>query len=1235
MKGKVYALLVFYIICSATIYSQSQFGEIQGKVLDARSGKPLVGANVVAFHEGTQKGGASSNIKGKFTIKPLEPGSYTLMCTYIGKAKVKITGVVVKSGKITFRDIKLKDKELVKEEVVIEEYKEPLIEQDNNTTGGVLTEEEIQKAPTRDVNLLAGLTGGVSSDGSGTPNIKGGRNNATIYYVDGVRVRGLRAVPQGAISQMNVITGGVPAQYGDATGGVISITTRGPSQKFHGGGELITSQFLDAYGYNLFEGNLSGPLFSKYKNTDSAQPVLGFLVAGEIRYRKEPNPSPVGYWKIKENELKKIQEKPLRRSPIAGGFVYNSEFMTKDEFEHVQVRPNVDRFNYNITGKIDYQLSDNINLTAGGQMGHRNFNNFSYTRMLFNYPNYDKVKYNTYRGYLRYTHSFGEGKKQDESGLNISNAFYSLQVDYTRDDRIAYDPDHGSSMDNIFEYGHYGKFNIYKEPVYQLTEDTVNGRLEEAYFMAGYQDTLVEFTPSETNPVPANYTEQYYELENDPVRTLDQIKANRGLVNGDLPDIVYSLWTNVGVPITGISKSQEDQFRFTANGSANLNNHAIKLGIQYEQRTSRFYGVSGTGLWSVMRTSANRHILQLDTRNPIPVYDDNGNFLDSVRYKRLDDGSQTDFDKNLRKYLIDNGYKDIDGNRIDNLSYINVDRLDPEVFQMDFFSADELLRTGVVSYRGYSYTGEKLKQKPGLDDFFNNEDERLIAPYNPVYIAGYIQDKFSFKDLIFRLGLRVDRFDANQPVLKDRYSLYPTRKVAEVKNNNAGLLPQGGVPGNIGDDHVVYVDDPVNPQKVIGYRKGDNWYNVSGEEVVDPNVLAFQTRSGIISPYLQAESEEELELTKESFTDYEPQIFVLPRIAFSFPISEDANFYANYDILSQRPRSDNIGTPDDYFYLEERATGVIPNPNLKPQTRTNYEVGFKQRLSGNSALELSAYYGEIRNMIQRVRVNQAYPISYTSFDNIDFGTVKGFTVSYDLRRTRTNNAKLEATYTLQFADGTGSNPDQAGSLISAGQPNLRTLIPLNYDVRHDFTLYFDYRFGSGRNYNGPLTNNNTQLLANTGVNVIFRTRSGKPYSQQSNITQDVSIGIRQQQSLEGGINAARRPWIFNVDLRVDRDFTLIGPVKTGPEGETTKRKPLILNAYVWVQNLFDTRNITGVYRYTGTPDDDGFLASAEGQEVASGKTIPQAFMDQYSVKLNDFRNYMNPRLIRLGLQFHF
>jgi outer membrane receptor protein involved in Fe transport len=83
---------------------------------------------------------------------------------------------------------------------------------------------------------------------------------------------------------------------------------------------------------------------------------------------------------------------------------------------------------------------------------------------------------------------------------------------------------------------------------------------------------------------------------------------------------------------------------------------------------------------------------------------------------------------------------------------------------------------------------------------------------------------------------------------------------------------------------------------------------------------------------------------------------------------------------------------------------------LKPQRTIDYEVGYKQALNQSSALTISAFYREMRNLIQVIPVNYAYPVNYTTFGNIDFGTVKGLSVAYDLRRT--GNVRLTANYAV-------------------------------------------------------------------------------------------------------------------------------------------------------------------------------------------------------------------------------
>ncbi|MCB0479772.1 MAG: hypothetical protein KDC84_16510, partial [Crocinitomicaceae bacterium] len=166
-----------------------------------------------------------------------------------------------------------------------------------------------------------------------------------------------------------------------------------------------------------------------------------------------------------------------------------------------------------------------------------------------------------------------------------------------------------------------------------------------------------------------------------------------------------------------------------------------------------------------------------------------------------------------------------------------------------------------------------------------------------------------------------------------------------------------------------------------------------------------------------------------------------------------------------------------------------------------YAVGFKQKISKRSAIELNAFYREMRDQITTVRISEAYPRSYLTFDNLDFGTVKGLTLTYDLRRTK--NIQLRLAYTLQFADGTGSNSTTSLNLVNAGFPNLRVIQPLDFDQRHNIVVSADYRFGEGKNYNGPKTvtkgGKTINWLQNFGINAIIRAGSGNPFSRQSNI----------------------------------------------------------------------------------------------------------------------------------------
>ena len=321
----------------------------------------------------------------------------------------------------------------------------------------------------------------------------------------------------------------------------------------------------------------------------------------------------------------------------------------------------------------------------------------------------------------------------------------------------------------------------------------------------------------------------------------------------------------------------------------------------------------------------NFHIKELDLNSG--VVSDSGSFK-AITYERLNSGyantsgtgefggqqnndNQSFFDFNLRNKLGLNASGD---------DFIDIDQYDPNLYQFDMFSPDELMNSGnsFVSYYGFDHTGKKVKGNTDINKYFNEYDQnnnykRFIGAFQPVYMAGYVMDKFAFNDIVFNVGVRVDVFDANQPVLKDQYLFYNAKTVKEVrelKELDPNQYAWVNLPEGMADDNIVYVNDVQNPSEIKGFRTGMTWYNSVGTPIEDPKIV--EGPNGI-APWLQDPSL--TSPTADAFTDYKAQVNVMPRIAFSFPISEEASFFAHYDILTKRPTSGYRFDPFDYQLL--------------------------------------------------------------------------------------------------------------------------------------------------------------------------------------------------------------------------------------------------------------------------------------------------------------------------------
>ena len=270
MLRKLLTTLSIVVASAGLTFAQNE-GAIKVTLRDKTNRETIPFANVVVEMGGIQVGVGTTSIDGEVTIKPLNPGKYKVKATYIGYQTVEISDVNLTVGGTVRLNIDMSvpigGQQLDVVDVIV--YQTPLVDP-NTIMGHTVGREEYQHMASKDVNAVAATTAGIyQADEGGALNVRGARSSSTAYYIDGVKVIGSAGVAQSSVEQITTIIGGTPAEYGDATGGIIAITTRGPASNYTGGLEVITSGLgekngnsrgLDAFGYNFVGFAINGPL---------------------------------------------------------------------------------------------------------------------------------------------------------------------------------------------------------------------------------------------------------------------------------------------------------------------------------------------------------------------------------------------------------------------------------------------------------------------------------------------------------------------------------------------------------------------------------------------------------------------------------------------------------------------------------------------------------------------------------------------------------------------------------------------------------------------------------------------------------------------------------------------------------------------------------------------------------------------------------------------------------------
>jgi len=219
--------LAITAIASAKLVAQST-GMIKGNVVDEK-GLSVLYAPVALMEDSTIIGGATTDDKGNFIIKDITPGRYNLRISHLGYNTMELKEVNVSPVKICYVDIKMQLAENMLDPIVISAKLTESILDAGYETITKIDIEQIENSATGKTDVIA-LAVMITPAVTATPDgkdiyVRGSRRGSSAYYVDGNKMIGTPEIPGLSIGSMEVLTGGMPAEYGDCTGGLVIITT--------------------------------------------------------------------------------------------------------------------------------------------------------------------------------------------------------------------------------------------------------------------------------------------------------------------------------------------------------------------------------------------------------------------------------------------------------------------------------------------------------------------------------------------------------------------------------------------------------------------------------------------------------------------------------------------------------------------------------------------------------------------------------------------------------------------------------------------------------------------------------------------------------------------------------------------------------------------------------------------------------------------------------------------------
>jgi hypothetical protein len=313
-------ILFFFVTLAFTSSATAQSsGKLVGTVTDATTGETLIGVNV--FIQGTNKG-AATDIDGKYLILNVPAGSYTVTASFVGYAKVEQREVKIFIDRTTELNFQLTDESIQIGQVVIVAEKKAVV-RDRTSTSTDIESKQITAAPIEGLRGAMELSAGFQKNEQGNYSVRGSVPYEVNFQVNGISQSPSNTSAPGSfgtdkannswkydinplgVSQVQLISGGFNAEYGNAQAGVVKVALKEGTPKFTGEfrveyrppGQYHYGDYI--YSKNSYEWKKWGKLENWIAQRDQIASELKL----DVRFEEIKNSNPDLYNQLVDQEI--------------------------------------------------------------------------------------------------------------------------------------------------------------------------------------------------------------------------------------------------------------------------------------------------------------------------------------------------------------------------------------------------------------------------------------------------------------------------------------------------------------------------------------------------------------------------------------------------------------------------------------------------------------------------------------------------------------------------------------------------------------------------------------------------------------------------------------------------------------------------------------------------------------------------------------------------------------------